>query len=198
MSFKVTGKSTRTGPGRIGSQVWMLRNLDVTTYRNGDPIPQVTDATEWAGLTTGAWSYYNNDPANGVVYGKLYNWYAVNDSRGLAPTGWHVPSDTEWTTLTDYLGGESVAGGPMKEVGTTHWTAPNTGATNSSGFTGFAGGTRFSNGAFYNIGINGSWWSSTEYSSTDAWYRYLYFSTSNVYRISLNKANGYFVRCIKD
>ena len=131
----------------ICNQVWATRNLDVTTYRNGDPIPQVTDIGQWGTLTTGAWCYYNNDPANGATYGKLYNWYAVNDPRGLAPAGWHVPSDSEWTTLTDCLGGVSIAGGEMKatgamETGTGLWFAPNVGANNSSGFTGLPGGGR--------------------------------------------------------
>src|ERR1035437_4904310 len=125
----------------ICTQSWMLKNLDVSTYRNGDLIPEVTDGSAWSALTAGAWCWYNNDSAtNASTYGKLYNWYAVNDPRGLAPTGWHVPSDAEWTTLSTCLGGNAVAGGAMKETGTTHWTSPNTGATNSSGFTGLPGG----------------------------------------------------------
>ena len=114
----------------IGSQVWTTNNLDVKIYRNGDAIPQVTTSTAWAALTTGAWCWYNNDSAtNAATYGKLYNWYAVNDSRGLAPSGYHIPTDVEWTKLTDYLGGLSVAGGKIRT--TSGWTAPNTGATNS-------------------------------------------------------------------
>src|SRR5690606_33259564 len=115
-----------------------------------DVIPQVTDPTIWGNLTTGAWCYYNNDPANEIIYGKLYNWYAVNDPRGLAPVGWHIPSDSEWTILTDYLGGFEVAGGKMKETGTTHWANPNIGADNSSGFTGLPGGYRAYNSAEFN------------------------------------------------
>src|SRR5665647_2153473 len=153
-------KKTKTNPPTppvsipsvtICTQVWMLKNLDVSTYRNGDLIPEVTDQTAWATLTTGAWCYNNNDPAVGVIYGKLYNWYAVNDPRGLAPTGWHVPSDAEWTTLSTCLGGDAVAGGAKKETGTTHWTSPNTGATNSSGFTALPGGLRDRTGPFYNV-----------------------------------------------
>src|SRR5436190_23369500 len=132
----------------ICDQVWMIKNLDVSTYRNGDPIPEVTDPSQWAGLTTGAWCYYENNSANGTIYGKLYNWYAVNDPRGLAPLGWHVPSDEELTTLTSCLGGVFVAGGTMKETGTTHWLAPNTEATNSSGWTGLPGGYRNEFGSF--------------------------------------------------
>jgi len=157
----------------IGSQIWTRCNLGITTYRNGEVIPQVTDPTQWSNLTTGAWCYYNNDPSTEPKYGKLYNWYAVNDPRGIAPTGYHVPSDTEWTVLTDYLGGESVAGGKMKKAGTAYWNAPNTDATNSSGFTGLPGGDRSNNGVYSTIGYNGSWWSSSEDNTNYAWYRYL-------------------------
>ena len=111
---------------KIGNQVWATTNLNVTTYSNGDPIPEVKDPSEWKTLTTGAWCYYNNDPANGTKYGKLYNWYAVHDPRGLAPAGFHIPSDAEWTTLITYLGGESVAGGKLKQAGMYNWISPNT------------------------------------------------------------------------
>jgi uncharacterized protein (TIGR02145 family) len=124
----------------IGTQVWMVENLKTTKYRNGDPIPNVT-GNAWAALTTGAYCWYNNDAATyKATYGALYNWYAVADSRNIAPTGWHVPTDAEWTTLTTFLGGESVAGGKLKETGTNHWTSPNTGATNETGFTALPGG----------------------------------------------------------
>jgi len=182
----------------IGTQQWMKENLDVVTYRNGDVIPQVTDATAWAALTTGAWCYYNNDVANGAIYGKLYNWYAVNDTRGLAPTGWHVPTDTEWTILTDKLGGTSVAGGKMKSVGTTRWTTPNASATNESGFTGLPGGFRDGDGSFVNVGYFGYWWSSSEYATTFAWYRNLYYNYGDAYRNDYNKKNGFSVRCLRD
>ena len=181
----------------ICTQVWMLKNLDVSTYRNGDPIPQVTDSIQWVNLTTGAWCYYNNNSANGPVYGKLYNWYAVNDPRGLAPAGWHVPSDAEWTTLSTCLGGDLIAGGPMKEIGTTHWTPPNTGATNTSGFTGLPGGTR-NNDTFNGVGFNGFWWSSTEYDTSIAWLRYLAYANGIFGRIASNKQCGFSVRCLRD
>ena len=182
----------------IGTQQWMRENLDVLTYRNGDIIPQVTDPTAWAALTTGAWCYYNNDVANGAIYGKLYNWYAVNDPRGLAPTGWHVPTDDEWTTLSTTLGGDAVAGGKMKVAGTTRWTTPNTGATNESGFAGLPGGNRYNNGAFYNVGSTGSWWSSTEGSTTNAWSRFLFYDGVNIDRNNMNKKFGFSVRCLRD
>lgn len=147
----------------ICSQKWMDKNLDVTTYRNGDTIAYVTDPAAWDGLTTGAWCYYNNDPSTNATYGKLYNWYAVNDSRGLAPAGWHVPSDAEWTTIEICLGGWSVAGGKMKVTGTTTWISPNTGATNTSGWAGMPGGYRNLGGTSVNVGNFGNWWSSFFY-----------------------------------
>ena len=183
----------------ICSQVWMTKNLDVSTYRNGDAIPQVIDPTAWANLTTGAWCYYNNDAANGPIYGKLYNWYAVNDVRGLAPTGYHVPSDAEWTTLETCFGGSSVAGGAMKEIGTTHWLSPNTGATNSSGFAGLPGGFRGSGNATFNlIGNNGYWWSSTELNTSIVGTRVLSCSVSFVGSFNYDEAFGFSVRCLRD
>ena len=186
---------------KICNQVWMLENLDVEKYRNGDPIPQVTDATQWTNLTTGAWCYYNNDAANGAIYGKLYNWYAVNDPRGLAPQGWHVASDEEWTTLTNCLGGESIAGGKLKEAGTSHWIIPNIGATNSSGFTAIPGGGRSSTGNFSWIGEDGFWMTSTPDLSTFivlVWARALGTNAGSIYRGTYGKANGFSVRCVKD
>ena len=187
---------------KIGSQVWTNKNLDVTTYRNGDPIPQVTDATAWANLTTGAWCYYNNDAANGAIYGKLYNWYAVNDARGLAPAGWHVPTDAEWSTLGTYLGGNNVAGGKMKTIGTDRWNSPNTGAANSSGFNGLPASYRLgggSGGAFGgNLGNGITLWSATESNATSSIYRYIDYNSGILGSWELNKAFGFSVRLIKD
>jgi uncharacterized protein (TIGR02145 family) len=185
----------------IGTQQWMRENLDVVTYRNGDVIPQVTDQTTWAGLTTGAWCYYNNEAANGAIYGKLYNWYAVNDSRGLAPQGWHIPSDAEWTTLSTLLGGEAAAGGKMKSTGITRWTTPNTSATNESGFTGLPGGYRYLDGvSSFNTpdGSKGRWWSTTESDSTNGWSHWLSYISGKLNRNYGEKKNGYSVRCIRD
>lgn len=194
----------------IGTQIWMLRNLDVTTYRNGDPIPPgPEDPSQWANLTTGAWSYYDNDASNSATYGKLYNWYAVKDPRGLAPTGWHVASDTEWTTLTTYLGGESVAGGKLKETGTVelgtgHWHDPNTDANNSSGFTALPGGSRGNSGSFDFRGYSGLFWTATEKPGTGgsyAWQRYLSYkddSAVHPMRMSHPVHHGNSVRCVKD
>lgn len=194
----------------ICSQNWTTKNLDVDTYSDGTAIPQVTNPTTWAALTTGAWCYYNNDPANGLIYGKLYNWYAVagiwneasktdvSQRKKLAPTGYHVPTDTEWTTLITCLGGESVAGNKMKETGTTHWTPSNVGATNSSGFTALPGGFRGYAGPFYNISSFGTWWSSTQFDIGAAWYRYITYANGIISRYSTNKYYGVSVRCIKD
>jgi len=205
-----TGGTIPTGSTvTICAQVWMTKNLDVTTYRNGDTIPQVTDPTAWANLTTGAWCYYYNDPANGPIYGKLYNWYAVNDTRGLAPTGWHVASDAEWNKLVKCIdpsadttcqscSQSAGAGGAMKETGTSHWLSPNAGATNSSGFAGLPGGYRDYNGTFLNVGDNGYWWSSTESTTTVAWLRILFYFNSNVYRDNVSKSLGFSVRCLRD
>ena len=186
----------------ICDQTWMVKNLDVDHYRNGDPIPQVTDAAAWATATTGAWCYYNNDPANGAIYGKLYNGYAVNDPRGLAPEGWHIPTNSEWETLTACLGGQPLAGGKLKEIGTTHWIEPNIEATNETGFTALPGGLRIDNGGFVELRVTGEFWSTTK---TDQ------FAIPNINIIRyLQNYNGYLlfsgttdnfgnsVRCVKD
>jgi uncharacterized protein (TIGR02145 family) len=191
----------------IGTQVWQSVNLEVTSYRDGTPIPQVTDPTAWARLTTGAWCYYNNDPAYGAIYGKLYNWYAVagihdNDpnthNKILAPEGWHIPTDAEWITLSTFLGGESVAGGKMKATGTSLWRSPNTGATNSSGFTGLPAGSfdiYFSR--FSNDGYGGYWWSSSENDTSSALGCYLFYNVGNASRTVANKKTGYSVRFLR-
>jgi uncharacterized protein (TIGR02145 family) len=187
----------------IGTQIWKGCNLNVETYNDNTPIPEVTDPTEWANLTTGAWCYYDNDSANGPIYGKLYNWYAVNDPRGLAPTGYHVPSQVEWDTMVSYLGGALVAGGKMKSTGTIEgndglWLDPNTGATNSSGFTGLPGGLRNFNGTFYFIGSDGYWWSSSEDGTNYAWSRSLNNNLGSANMYSSSKRNGFSVRLIKN
>jgi uncharacterized protein (TIGR02145 family) len=182
----------------IDTQTWDKCNLNVTTYRDNTPIPQVQDPTAWANLTTGAWCHYDNDPANDAIYGKLYNWYAVNDSRGLAPVGKKIPTDAEWTVLTDFLGGESIAGGKMKETGLCHWNSPNTDATNSSVFTGLPAGFRLSDGSFFNIGVLGIWWSSSGYLSTLAWFRSLFYTNGLADRNYGARKNGFSVRCIEE
>ena len=184
----------------IGTQQWMRENLDVMTYRDGTVIPQVTDAATWSGLTTGAWCWYNNDPLNGAIYGKLYNWYAVNDPRGLAPQGWHIPSEAEWTNLFNLLGlyVDVVAlGGKMKTTGTTRWTTPNTSATNESGFAGLPGGGRSNDGTFYEVGTHGNWWSATQEDSFDAWVHGLDY-LGDLFGGDVTFILGYSVRCLRD
>jgi uncharacterized protein (TIGR02145 family) len=189
--------------------IFTKQNLNVSKYSDGTPIPQVTDPTEWSNLITGAWCYYNNTTTNGTTYGKLYNWYAVagiydvasanNPSlrKKLAPTGWHVPTDAEWTQLTDCLGGESIAGGKMKTTGTSLWIS-NTDATNTSGFTGLPGGYRNLTGTFGTIRNNGFWWSSSESSTAYAGYRILYYNFGLAGRDFDYKKLGFSVRCVKD
>jgi uncharacterized protein (TIGR02145 family) len=183
----------------IGTQEWTVKNLDVSRYRNGDIIPEVKDPTQWANLTTGAWCYYNNDPENGKIYGKLYNWYAVNDPRGLAPEGFHIPSRTEWYYLTTFLGGSDEAGGKMKTTGTSLWKSPNTAATNESGFTGLPGGCRNSNGSFYFIGFDGYWWSWFKFDTTSSGHgRNLDYEIGAASSYGGSKGQGLSVRCIGD
>jgi uncharacterized protein (TIGR02145 family) len=188
---------------RIGNQVWMAENLKVMHYRNGDKIPLVIDRSVWKTLTTGAYCNYNNDVNNAGVYGNLYNWYAATDSRNLCPTDWHIPTDAEWKTLIDYLGGENLAGGKMKETGTAHWTSPNGGADNSSGFSALPGGFRSSGGPnegviYDQIGNYGFWWSSTEGSNNQAWYRSINHGYPYTYRVNISKQYGFSIRCVRD
>lgn len=180
----------------IGKQVWTAENLNVTKYQNGDPIPQCTDLKEWAALKTGAWCWYKFDSENGKVYGKLYNWYAVSDPRGLAPKGWHVPSKAEWSEMIDALGGDAVAGGKLKA--TTLWAEPNVDATNESGFNGLPGGSL---GFEYTFGyqkVAAMFWSSTETTATTAAEFYFTYEDAVVFRVDNNKKVGLSIRCVKD
>ncbi len=208
-SDTVTPPPTITIPNIIiCNQAWMTKNLDVATYRNGDIIRQVTDSTQWANLTTGAWCYYNNDPSNEGVYGKLYNGFAVHDPRGLAPLGWHIPTDEEWSTLSNCLGGDSIAGGKMKT--TSLWNAPDlvappyNGGTNSSQFAGLPGGIRtgiIAKGVFYGLGVSGWFWSSSKPTNgTDNGVpRWIYFNNDHLYRLEIQDISyGYSIRCVKD
>ena len=179
---------------RIGTQCWMQSNLKVSKYRDGYNIPNITDNNQWNLTNTGAWCNYNNAPGNGTTYGKLYNWYAVNDSRGLCPTGWHVPSDEEWSTLEIYLGPS--AGGKLKS--TTGWYSSNIGATNSSGFTAMPGGARDASGGFSIVGEYGFWWSSSDAGSGSAWSRTLYFYGAGVDSYNFGSRYGFSVRCVRD
>ena len=221
--FQVRATSNELLTVKIGSQEWTKKNLDVSTYRNGDIIPEVKDLNEWSKLTTGAWCYYDNDPKNGKIYGKLYNWYAVNDPRGLAPEGYHVPSEDEWKELVNFLGGIKNASDKMKEIGFIHWespgeysylTNPETPANNSSNFTGLPGGARsdsryiLGSGGFHGIGTDAYWWSSSKWDYTNQYYKptqvveafglNLANLNDNVYYQVVEFNNGRSVRCIRD
>jgi len=180
---------------KIGSQWWMAENLKTTKYNDGTAIPNVTVITDWAGLTDGAYCWYDNDETTyKAIYGALYNGYAVNTGK-LCPVGWHVPSDAEWTTLFTYLGGESVAGGKMKETGISHWTSPNSGATNESGFTGLPGSFRNFRGYFTCcIGSAGEWWTTTPQMGVDL----SYLSLSVRFINAFPNISGLSVRCVRD
>jgi uncharacterized protein (TIGR02145 family) len=182
----------------IGTQVWMVENLKVTKYRNGKPIPNVTDMSVWMNLKTGAYCDYKNAATNSPTYGRLYNWYAITDSSNIAPTGWHVPTDAEWTKLVKFLGGDNVAGGKLKAIGLTQWSDPNTGASNIKGFTALPGGYRSPEGVFNFLHYYSFWWSSTEASPIKACFRSLDYSNANVVSTIDDKLYGLSVRCIKD
>jgi uncharacterized protein (TIGR02145 family) len=208
------GQTSLTYDGRtydlveIGGQCWFADNLATDQYRNGDPIPTGLDSTTWQNTTAGAYAFYNDNLVNDSIYGKLYNWYTTVDSRGLCPTGWHVPTDCEWMYLEGSLGmsvtDQETAGNRSSNEGgalkaTTNWISPNTGATNSSGFTAFPGGCRDFNGPYYDFGYFGHWWSSSENVSNGAWFRRLFYGSSAVYRINdYYKQDGFSVRCVRD
>lgn len=184
---------------KIGDQWWMAENLKVTHYRNGDAIQNISANNGWISLSVGAYCEYDNDRKKITTYGRLYNWYAVNDSRDIAPSGWHVPSDAEWQILVEYLGGTSNAGGGIKEIGTKHWSTPNMGATDESGFCALPGGYRYYVDGNYNyMGSNAFFWSATERTRDYAWYRNLTFNSSVVGRSSYYKRYGFSVRLVKD
>ena len=184
---------------KIGEQEWMSENLNAGHFRNGSPITEAKSNEEWIKYVKAgqaAWCYYENDAENGKKYGKVYNWYAVNDPRGLAPEGWHIPSDEEWTKLIDYLGGWKVAGSKMKS--TSGWTEDGNGS-NESGFLGLPGGYRDdNNGSCANIGNDGYWWSSTELGKGSAWSRALDYNDDNIDRHGNHKDYGFSVRCIRN
>ncbi|MBN2413915.1 fibrobacter succinogenes major paralogous domain-containing protein [candidate division KSB1 bacterium] len=195
---------------KIGNQWWMAENLKVTSYRNGDAIPNVTDNTEWIILENGAYCYFKNDSSNGSEFGVLYNWDAVNDSRNIAPAGWHVPTDEEWKQLEIHLGmsqleadregrrGEN-EGGVLKETGTVFWKNPNKGATNGSGFNARPGGSLGGyDGRFSIFGCFAFFWSASEYGNYSAWCRCLYYESDKVERNVRNRRYGFSVRCVRD
>ncbi|MCX6335307.1 MAG: fibrobacter succinogenes major paralogous domain-containing protein [Bacteroidia bacterium] len=184
----------------IGTQVWMVENLKTTKYNDGTSIPLVTVEAAWSNLTTPGYCFYDNDAGtNKATYGAIYNWYTVNTGK-LCPTGWHVPSDAEWTTLTNFLGGEYVAGGKLKQSGISLWSSPNDGATNWSGFTALPAGYRQEAGSFCNINDDDFWWSTTTSTSqiTKAWSRGVNYNYPYVYNDFYLKSFGYSVRCLRN
>jgi uncharacterized protein (TIGR02145 family) len=182
---------------QIGAMIWTGKNLDVVHYRNGDSIPEVKDPKEWAILKTGAWCYNNNNKENGTTYGKLYNWYAVNDPRGIAPKGWHVATDAEWSALSDQLGGTENAGGTLKSA--ILWKEQKDGVNNKSGFEALPAGARRDNdGKFMLPGEYSRLWSSTESTGNSAWCRSLGYFDTALRSGKANKNIGFSVRCVKD
>lgn len=210
MCFTVFGGAEKDREGdpfktvMIGRQVWMAENLNTAHFRNGDLIPEAKTRSEWQRAFLDrqpAWCYYGNDAATGALVGRLYNWYAVSDPRGLAPAGWHVPSDAEWMQLTDYLGGGEAAGTALKND--SGWKE-NGGGSNQSRFAALPGGACADDGYLGSIGYLGVWWSATADTSyaydadAYAWYRYLYYSKDSVIRYAHSKGNGFSVRCLRD
>jgi len=202
MPFVVDIDSNEYSAVQIGTQCWITSNLKVCRYRNGDSILTQLSNEQWSSTKSGAFAIFSNDEKNDSLYGKLYNWYAVSDSRGLCPAGWHVPTDNEWSALITHLGGESVAGGKMKSTDTQPleggWNSPNVGATNTSGFTGLPGGYRVSGGQYYDLRDFGNWWSSTSEGSNFAQGRYLHDNNKNSYRGQFGQNLGFSVRCVRD
>lgn len=194
----VDGNSYRTV--RINGKIWMAENLKTTRYRNGDSIPNLINASPWAIANSGGYCNYNNDPNNGAVYGRLYNWYAVSDSRNLAPAGWHVARAEEWQALVDSNGGRTLAGGVLKETGNLHWNVPNHGAKNLLLFSALPGGNRNDLAVFYNLRANGFWWTSTEIIVAGSFgvHFSMYTNTAYCERANADKHMGFSVRCVKD
>jgi uncharacterized protein (TIGR02145 family) len=185
---------------KIGDQWWLAENLKTAKYNNGDPIGTTTPSSlDISGENEPKYQWaYDGNESNVGAYGRLYSWYAVTDNRGICPTGWHVPTDAEWTLLTNFLEGDNIAGGKLKEIGTIHWYSPNTGATNETGFTALPGGYRGGNGAFRYIGGSGLWWSFTESSSSYGWSRTMSYIDDQVGRYNYVKEDGFSVRCLKN
>jgi uncharacterized protein (TIGR02145 family) len=182
----------------LKDKIWMVENLKTTSFNDGTTIPLVVDNTSWLTLSAPGFCYYNNDEiSNKASYGGLYNWYAVNTGK-LCPSDWHVASDEEWTDFTSFMAGEIIAGGRLKETGTAHWFSPNNGATDEKGFTALPGGSRDKSGIYNQLGLDGNWWSTSEYNINESWYRNMNYNVAGVKRNYQSKSNGLSVRCIKN
>jgi uncharacterized protein (TIGR02145 family) len=184
----------------IGTQTWMAENLRTTKYQNGDAIPELTDNTSWVNSTSGAYCNYGNTTGFDTIatYGRLYNGYVISDSRSIAPEGWHVPSNDEWTTLINYLGGDTVAGSKLKEINTTHWESPNEGTTNESGFTALPAGYRSIDGEFLSMSYYSQWWSSSVTDAANAKLRSMVYFSNDIGSGEVSMKYGFSIRCIKD
>jgi len=184
----------------IGTQIWMVENLKVTKYCNGDPLLNTIKGEQWSGLSTGSYCNYNNDPNNSLIYGNLYNWYAVNDDRNLAPSGWHIATYDDWTKLIDYIGGKEIAGGILKEAGVNHWQDKSLNATNEKGFTALPAGFRNSNdGSYSGIGQYTNFWSATDDKIDCAWICIMYYDNNKALMSNCSsKKAGFSIRCVKD
>lgn len=182
----------------IGTQVWMVENLKTTKYRNGDEIPNVTDKSRWISQTTGALCDYNNSQNSSAKFGKLYNWFAVSDSRNIAPIGWRVATNSDWETLMQFLGGKNIAGGKLKETGVLNWISPNFGASNSSGFTALPSGGREDHGDFFGIGEVSNWWNNSSSGGSTASTTYIYSNEESIDISYAERELGFSVRCLKD
>jgi uncharacterized protein (TIGR02145 family) len=182
----------------INNQTWMAENLRTTRFNDGAPVPPVDDSIAWCNLVSAGYCWHGNDSVvNKNRYGALYNWYALESGK-LAPKGWHIPKDSEWIRLTNYLGGWDIAGGKLRDTGTTYWIAPNNGATNETGFSALPGDSRSEFGAFGEIGNYGIWWSSTAFGDSIAWCRVLNNFNTSIYRLNPRKRNGFSIRCVRD
>lgn len=183
---------------KIGTQVWMMENLKTSKFKDGTSIPLVNDDAGWGNLNSAGFCWYDNDSNSYKdTYGALYNWNAINSGK-LAPEGWHIATDADWTTLTTYLGGDSVAGGKLKETGTNNWATPNTGATNVSGFTAIPGGYRHMDGGFFEIGQSANWWSSKNANADNDYFRGVAYNFKFISRNTYNKRFGFSVRCVRN
>ena len=190
---------------KIGTQVWMEENLKTTRYDDSTPIPLIQDSTVWGDYQTGAYCYYRNSLDNQYNFGNLYNWYAVNDARKLAPKGWHIPSSEEWDILINFIGGDSATSPKLRQTGSIFWEAPNNGATNESGFSALPAGFRFCKGNFFdweytNIGWVASFWTSTNFERRKYYANFIriYSGNGNIGKLEADKNFGMSVRCIKD
>jgi len=182
---------------KIGNQIWMAENLKTTKYNDGTPIPNVTEKSEWINLSTASYCWYNNDISYKDTYGAIYNGYVIETDK-ICPEGWHVPSDEEWSVLASYLGGISVAAGKLKEIGTTHWQSPNTGATNETGFSALPSGNRRPDGSFLDLGYRANYHSSTKSKEGSSWEWEVLYDKSSLYRSSVYHVVGFSVRCLKN